>query len=273
MRSFASKIFVSMVFVLSAGIFSAYGLSEEKLKDLKQLRSEHFIIYYHKDAGERYAYKVKDLCERYYRKVTQEFNLVRDELWLWENRAVIYIAADRDDYVQRFPCPSWSGACVDYTNKKIYTYPDQYRFEPVLAHELTHIILREYIGKNNLPLWLDEAIAVYMEDKYGGKYYEQSLPVIKEHIKNDTYIKFSKLMQMNSIVLNMQSRDNVDLFYLEVFSISNFLVKRYGRDNFAHFLFFLKNGFTVEEAISKGIPAVRNIEDLEDKWKRYYSSY
>lgn len=269
MKSFAKKIFISIVLFLVCG--ESYSQIElGSIKDFKELRSEHFIIQYSSRVEQSYANEVKNMCESFYTKITQEFNLIRKELWLWENRAQVFIAADKDDYVTIFSCPDWSGACVDYESKKIYTYPNQNRFKPVLAHEMTHIILREYIGKDILPLWLDEAIAVYMEDRYGEGYYEKSIHLIKEYIRKDSYIKFSELMQINSDTLNSQPDENVELFYMEVFSIVHFLTKRYGRENFSYFLFFLKEGLSVEQALPKGFSALRSFDELESKWRQFY---
>ena len=63
------------------------------------------------------------------------------------NRAKILVAKYKDEYDKKNYCPEWSGACVDYQGKAIFTYPQQKEFSLILAHELTHVIFREYLGK------------------------------------------------------------------------------------------------------------------------------
>lgn len=239
----------------------------------REVRSEHFLVYYPESVDESYARGIADTAEGYYRDITQEFNLVRDKLWLWENRAKIFIAKDAQDYHTKYKCPTWSSACVDHEGKVIYTYfdPDQKNRSTVFRHELTHIIFREYVGNGRFPLWLDEAAATYMEDKYEDNSYERRLVILKNAINADQYIKFSDLNQMSAFSLSAESRETVDLFYVESFSIVSFMVKRYGRDNFSQFLYFLKNGSTFEEAIPKTFQSVRTIDDLEAQWKKFYT--
>jgi hypothetical protein len=236
----------------------------------KELRSEHFIIEFYKDVDESYVSGVKEMSEDFYREITQEFGLVRDKLWLWENRARIFIAKDKEGFLNDFRCPSWSSACVDYEGKIIYTYPDQAGFPSILVHELTHIIFREYVGKAVLPLWLDEGVATYIENKYLKSFDMNDFTFLKIAINNNSYIKFSQLNQITFSTLNLQAQDYVDIFYLESFSIIYFLLNRYPRDNFSQFLYFLSNGYALEEALLKGFSSFRDMEDLENKWKRFY---
>lgn len=210
------------------------------------------------------------MAEDFYRSITQEFNLVRDKLWLWENRAKIIIAKDREDYLRRFPCPSWSAACVDYVAKTIYTYPYQEGFSSNLAHELTHIIFREYVGPGGLPLWLDEGIAVYVDNKYGKGGYRMGFTLFKKAIREKRYIPLSELNYLTPGSLGGRSRDYVDLFYVESFSIIDFLIKKGSRDNFYRFLYFLRNGNNFNDALLKSYSSIRNMEDLEKQWIRFY---
>ncbi|MCK4912256.1 MAG: hypothetical protein KAS05_00875 [Candidatus Omnitrophica bacterium] len=259
------SIFISSIGFESGGIPFVYA----KEDGYKEMRSEHFIINYKKDVGNSYAKKIKDTSEKYYRVITQQFNLYRNKFWTWDNRAKVFIASDKDDYLESFKCSPWSSACVDYRNKVIYTYPDQEISTPVFVHELTHIIFREYIGEGKLPLWMDEGIAVYMEDKYG-KTYRNGIFVLKEHIANDTYIKFSKLNEVGVRSLNDREQDYINLFYLESFSIINFIMKKHGKHRFSNLLRRLKRGGSLEEALSKVFYDFKDLDKLEEKWKAYY---
>ncbi len=238
--------------------------------DLRELRTDHFIVYYHPNVDFDYVNSIKNMCETYYRKITQEFKLVRDNPWLWERRAKIYVAQDKDDYLDRFECPPWSSACVNYHGKLIYTYPGQRKVSSMFAHELAHIIFREYAGFGTLPLWLDEAIAMYIEDKYNSGSYQNQLYILKRILKKDGQIPLSELAGISPWELNEKTEDYVSRFYLESFSIVHFLINKYGRDRFGHFLFFLKNGDNFQKALSKGFYQIKSMNELEKKWKKFY---
>lgn len=235
------------------------------------MRSGHFIITYHKDVKPEYITDMKNVSEKFYRTITQEFNFLRDKLWLWENRAKIFVAKDRDAYRTDFNCSDWSSACVSYRDKAIYTYPEHKRFKPVFAHELTHIIFREYVKENNLPLWLDEGVAVYVEEKYGGEgSYKRQLYKMKEYIKNNEYIKIADLNRFSPAALGSKPNDYVSLFYLESFSIVNFLIKAYGRYRFSLFLSSLRQGHSLEKSLSRTYYHFKDLASLEKRWKDFY---
>jgi len=257
----------AIAFVFSL-LFSALPASGQQ--EYKQLRSEHFFINYHPDVKQDYVYRIKSKAEGFYKIITNEFNFTRHEFWLWENRAEIFIAKDRQDYLDRFRCSKWSGACVNYQKKVIYTYPDQKRFVPILAHELTHIIFREFMGAGEFPLWLDEGMATYIEDKRGGGPYRESLSLIKQSLREGSYIKLSELDKITPARLNKKPEEYVNLFYVESFSLVNFLKKKYGEYSFSRFLYYLRQGSSVEEALGKISYGLESFDSLEKLWKKFY---
>ena len=237
--------------------------------DVKELYSDHFIIISDKNIDQEYIYKIKNMAEDFYKVIAQEFNFIRRDPWLWKNRAKIFIAKDKDEYAQKYSCPSWSSACVDYQGKRIFTYPQQENFSSILSHELTHIIFREYVGKGQLPLWLDEGMSVYVAYKYEKKQNESEVGLLKQKILAGKYIKFSDLNNMTLEELKNKPRDYVDTFYAESFSIINCLVKKWSRYNLSNFFKFLKDGYSVTESLCKSYN-IRTLEELEKQWIRFY---
>ncbi len=235
--------------------------------DVKELYSDHFIIVSDKSIEEEYLYKVKDMAEDYYKVVTQEFNFIRNDPWLWKNRAKIFVAKDRQEYVEKYNCPSWSNACVDYQSKMIFTYPQQENFSSILSHELTHIIFREYVGKEQLPLWLDEGVAVYVASKYAKN--EENFAALKQKVITGKYIKFSELNKITLDELKNKPRDYIDTFYLESFSVIEFLIKKWSRYNLDNFFKFLKEGYSVRDSLYKSY-GIRTLEELEKQWNGFY---
>jgi len=238
--------------------------------DYRKLRSAHFNINYHKSVNKSCIRDIKKTSEKFYRVITHEFHLVRDDPWLWENKAKIFVAKDQKDYVDKFNCPAWSAACVNYREKLIYTYPGQADFDTIFIHELAHIIFREYMEKSRFPLWLDEGMAVYVEDKYGKPSYRNNLFFLKDKIKKGDYIKFSELNKVTAKSLNGESSDYIKLFYFESYSIISFLKKRYRPHSFSNFLYYLKKGYNIEDALSNVFYHFPNLEELEKQWKKFY---
>jgi Peptidase MA superfamily len=238
--------------------------------NFKVERAEHFLIYYDSGVSASKASSVKNLAEKYYRLITQEFHLIRDELWVWDKRAKIYIAEDKEQYHKLFDCQSWSEACVEYRNKTIYTYVGQDSFSKILVHELTHIIFREYVGQNTLPLWLDEGVATYMEDKYAGGHYKRYLKNIKKKISDNTFIPIDELTQLNGLALGAKPKDYVTLFYAQSYSVVNFIITKYGRHNFSRFFSYVREGMPLKKALARVYFDFREFEKLERLWKKYY---
>ncbi|MBU1121743.1 MAG: hypothetical protein ABIH71_03450 [Candidatus Omnitrophota bacterium] len=262
---------VRLSFLVGVFSFIVLGVSFAEPKTDRLLKSDHFVINYHENVEYSYVSEVKDICEKYYRVITQEFRLVRDEAWLWANRAKIFIAKDKEEYSSKFRCPIWATACVNYQDKVIYTYPDQENFAAILIHELTHIIFREYVGLGKFPLWLDEAVSLYMEDKYS----DDSRPrrdftLIERAIAENSYIKLTDLNKVTALTLGSQPKDYVNLFYSEAFSIVYFIIKKYSQDNLYRLMYFLRRGYDCEDAVSKAVYSIRGWEDFETKWKRFY---
>lgn len=265
MKIFAIGLIINICFFT---LNDSYSYAKEK--DFLQLRCDHFVIDYHKQVDNDYILKVKNIAEKYYKIITQEFNVIRSELWLWNNRAQIFVAKDKESYLKEFGCFSWSSACVDYQGKIIYTYADQSRFIPIFIHELTHIIFREYIGSVGSTLWLDEGIAVYMEDRYGGRGYKEKLKFLSRAINKNNHIGLSELFSINSGILNNKTDDYLNLFYIEAFSVVNFIIEKYGRHSFSNLLFYLKKSYSLEEALKRALYNLESIKDLEEQWKKFY---
>jgi hypothetical protein len=268
LKIFARTLIFSIVCLALSQFLTRETYAQDK--DFKQMRSEHFIINYQEGVKRGYVSKIKNTAERFYRTITQEFSLIRDELWLWENRAKVFIAKDKDSYLEKFGCSSWSAACVNYHEKIIYTYPDQSRFSSIFIHELTHIIFRERSGKGNFPLWLDEGAATFVEDKYSGHLYKKRLKVLSKAIKNNKHIDFISLSKVTVGSLRNKDSEYVNLFYLESFSIVNFIIAKFGKYKFSSFLSSLKKGYSLESALAKISYQFKGIEDLEKQWKKFY---
>ena len=137
-----------MVFLLGGSFASfSHGALFKPEAQWNEYKSEHFIISYRPSISDEHVREFTRNCERYYHLITERLGFARFDFWLWEDRARVFIYKNRQDYLEHTNHPEWSQASVHSLKKSIDTYSfKEDFFDSVLPHELTHIILREFIG-------------------------------------------------------------------------------------------------------------------------------
>lgn len=230
-------------------------------------KSTHFILYY-KDVPDNFIDEVIKRSEDYYNRITDDLGFTRYNFWLWDERAKIYIYQDIEEYVSDTGQPAWSAGCVSIKDKIIKTYPlASGFFDTLLPHELGHIIFREFVGFNNrnIPLWLDEGVASYQEKtkRFAARGY------VRKALRENKFIPLDKLSYINPA--NILDKGTVDIFYSESVNLIDYLINRFGKDNFVDFCRDLRDGKTIEQAISH-IYSFRNLNELNNAWVRYLSN-
>lgn len=227
-------------------------------------KSEHFIVYY-KEVKEDFVRKTVESAEENYKSITKELGFNRYSYWLWDNRAKIYIYNDASDYQEKTGKPAWSGGVAYYHEKAIETYPwAQGFFQSLLPHELGHIIFREFIGtQNNAPIWLDEGVAMYQE-KFRRKDLKKKL---LKAIEERKLIPLTKLSEIN--IMFVKDKEAVDLYYTEAISVVEYLMTKFGKDNFVRLCKALKERKNFDQAIEESYRVFKNLEELDKGWLRY----
>src|SRR3989338_5450974 len=194
-------------------------------------KSTHFIVYY-KNAPGDFIKQLIDNSENYYGKISSDLGFNRFNFWLWDDRAKIYIYNNADDYQAATGQPGWSGGSALPRDKiiKTFAYAKGF-FETVLAHEMGHIIFREFVGFDNpaVPLWLDEGVASYQEKLK----YANARPLLREALAEGSFMKLEGLFAFEPHTALSDS--SISLFYAEAFSIVDFLIREFGRDKFVYF--------------------------------------
>ncbi|HAH21098.1 MAG TPA: hypothetical protein DCL49_09375 [Candidatus Omnitrophica bacterium] len=249
------------VFLLFSGQRFLFAGDDEKWNTQK---SEHFIVYY-KEVKEDFVRKTVENAEEYYKSIAEELGFTRYNFWRWDNRAKIYIYNNAEDYQEKTGKPSWSGGVASYHEKAIETYPwAQGFFQSLLPHELGHIIFREFIGiQNNAPIWLDEGVAMYQE-KFRRKDIKKKL---LKAIEERKLIPLTKLSEIN--IMFVKDTEVVDLYYTEAISVVEYLITKFGRDNFVRLCKALKERKNFDQAIEESYRVFKNLEELDKGWLRY----
>lgn len=251
---------------------------------------DHFIVYYTRD--ESFAREVLRKAEGYYVRIASDLGYPRfTEFWTWAHRVKIYIYPDRDAFQKATNQPAWSAGAADYTNKVIMSYNCGKDFlDGFLPHEMAHLIFRDFVGfKGEVPLWLDEGVAQWMEPMKREKMKE----AVKYYFDNGALFSVPALVGLDirtvtgisnigidSIPdkdgkrrkLSPGGNDTVNIYYVEAVSLVEFMIKRYGTGRFTQFCRELRDGKKMNDALNSAYPgSIGRIEDLESGWVKYVS--
>jgi len=275
-----------LIFLSLASIFCSMGIAYGQ--SWQELASDHFITHFTQD--KKFAQEILDEAEVYYQRIALDLGYPRySEFWTWDNRVGIYIYPDKPSFLKATNQPEWSQGMADYTNRQIASFLGSKEFvDSILPHEIAHLIFRDFVGfKGEIPLWLDEGVAQWAEEAKR----EEMKSMVRQLYNQDKLLLLDDLMKLNLRILTEMDRvyirttrsksgEYVVLFlstdvlvatyYLEAVSLIGFLIERYGSTQFAAFCRELRDGKNLEEALRCAYPNhVRNLKELEDKWREY----
>ena len=257
----AQYLFIAIFSLL---IFNTTNLFAFDEKGCDVEKSTHFIVYY-KKAQEKFVTQTLDKAEEYYKSIADNLGFSRYEFWTWDKRARIYIYDDAQDYQEKTGKPAWSGGHAYYHEKVIETYPWAGGFfDSLLPHELGHIIFREFIGtQNNAPVWLDEGVAMYQEKNRR----KDIKPTLLQAIEEKKFMSLEKLSQLN--IGFVEDKSVVELYYNESVNVVEYLISRFGKDNFVKLCKALKERKNFEQAVTEAYRVFNNLDDLNKNWLKY----
>jgi len=233
-------------------------------QDWDVFKSTHFLVYYNK-AGQDSLERMTQRAEECYTAITEGLGFTRFNFWTWDDRAKIYLFDNQEGYMKATGTPAWSGGQVVAFSKVIRTFVTAPDFlDNVLPHEMGHIIFREMVGFYNpsVPLWLEEGVASYQERK--------RTPGIKKYlsgqIQNGSFMGLNDLERFD--LVNSKDREKVELFYLESYSLLDYLISEFGKDRFVLFCQNLRDYKDLRRALALTY-SFGGREELESSWKAY----
>jgi len=125
----------------------------------------------------------------------------------------------------------------------------------LLPHEMSHLILGDFIGREHIPLWLNEGFAQWEHNRNPSK--TTPLPARAFALK--------ALMDMD--VREDRDVTRVALFYAQSANIVGFLINTRGGGRFGTLCHGLRDGKTIEAALSAAYPDdLTTVDALEQKW-------
>ena len=239
-------------------------------------KGKHFIVKYPSDKSASWAREILRQAEVYYEKIAAEIGYARyRNFWTWENRVIITIFPDQKTFIEMTGQPDWSrGGAAGHrellNSRSIISYPQEGRFiEEILPHEISHLILWDFVGFNKrLPVWFEEGVAQLQEkDKI-----ELANMAMKRLVATDEFIPFDVLFRID--IREETDPLKVTIFYLESFLIVDFLIKKYGSESFGRLCRNLRDGKKFEDALAAAyILKINSISDFEKKWLRYMKNF
>jgi hypothetical protein len=252
------KIFSIFLFVFVCGHAAA---GQDQWNEYK---SAHFLIYY-KSIPLDLIKTVEGAAEDHYQQIAKGLGFRRDESWVSDRRAKIYIYQDAKDYISNAQQHQWSHGAAFAAEKTIRTFPAAHGFfDSTLPHEMGHIIFRECIGlEAEVPLWFEEGVAMYQEKakRFGAH------TIVKTAVEKGEFIALKQLTDMR--LYNTSPPGELELFYAESASIVYYMISELGEFNFMRFCRALKEGRSFTESLQNIYVRFRNLDDLNRSWLNY----
>ena len=135
---------------------------------------------------------------------------------------------------------------------------NQPSIQQTVAHELSHIVvgLATKNPYSPIPRWLDEGLAMYAE----GELPADNAAALQDAINRDALISVRSLSGYTG------QASQVDLYYGEVYSLVQFLLRTYGRDKMAQLLQVFQQGTYQEDALQQVYGL--SLDSLDSQWRQ-----
>lgn len=225
-------------------------------------KGDHFIVYHVNNA--RFAGKIIRRAEKCYDRIASDLGYPRHtNFWQWDDRVKIYVYPTEGEFQQAMGYPHWSKGIANYTKKEIVTYAWSQGFlDALLPHEIAHLIFRDFVGfEGEVPLWLDEGVAQWAEQKKRALAKEAALFLIRNH----QYFSLDELTTLD--VRGSSDNERVHYFYMQSVSLVDFMIRKYGPRSFTEFCRQLRDGKTLNGALRHAYPpSLGDLQKLEERW-------
>jgi len=191
--------------------------------------------------------------------------LLNREIGVYLNNPVdIYIYANSQDLQSAMIFPqSWTGgvAYPRYSAIAIGIEPDNLSWGTrSIVHELTHLVVHQMTDNPylDLPTWLDEGLAMYMEGPLSGSF----VYYLSKAIEGDALISVRSLASPFSAYA-----DKSYLSYAQSYSLVQFLIAAYGQEKMLELLTVFSEGTGYDEVLLNVYGF--DMDGLDKMWNDY----
>lgn len=220
---------------------------------------------------QRAAEVITHLCEKYTNFLLQKYFHAGQE---WALRIPIIVFKNHEDYVNVGKLPAQSAGLTRSDAKTgvpimiaLYMLDedgklDHEALEGTLPHELTHMVIHEWFGGQDVPRWIDEGLARRMEQTR--KHYEEAAKVGRDAVAGEFY-QFRALFEQEQYPAR---GDRVWRFYEQSATIVLFLLEQYGPESAVAFFETLRQGKSHDDAVAAalGISPEVAVDEFERRW-------
>lgn len=170
---------------------------------------------------------------------------------------------DRDEFLKKTHEPNWSHVAISGKAMAFY-YPDA-DLEPIMAHFMTHLVFRGYMGDKAATIkWVDEGLAMNEEVSKMSAPDQSTYSNSKSNNLHTNKMPFS---QMTFFVTQTEENRRTDVWYQQTESVMTYLMAQGSALAFAQFLGELRT-VEMDQAISDSYAGkFRGLNDLESAWK------
>jgi len=212
--------------------------------------------------GDSFARELMDVCEEGLAKLTEDIGAYP------ERPIKIYIYSSSSDLSGAMVySEEWTGgvAFTDFGIIAISIAPSNLDWgKGALVHELTHLVVRQatFGPYGQLPLWLDEGLAMYNECELD--------PSLRSDLEET--ILGRELISVRSLCSPFSAyTEKAYLSYAESYSIVEYLLSNYGYDKMLELLTVLKQGKTYDDALTEVYGF--DIDGLDAHWRATLTSH
>ena len=222
--------------------------------------SEMSLFWY--EGSDSFARELMDTCEEGLARLTQDIGTYP------ERPINIYIYASDNDLKGAMIFPQeWTGgvAFTAFSTIAIGISPSELDWgKKALLHELTHLVVHQatFSPYGQLPLWLDEGLAMYNEGELD--------PVLRSYLEEA--IAEDELISVRSLCSPFSAySEKASLSYAQSYSLVEYLLDNYGQDSMLDLLTIFKQGSTYDEALTEVYGF--DIDGLDARWRATLTSY
>jgi len=208
-----------------------------------------------------FAQELMGACEEALTKLTQDIGTYP------EKPIEIYIYASTVDLQGAMIFPQeWTGgvAFTAFSTVAIGISPSELDWgKRALVHELTHLVIHQatFSPYGQLPLWLDEGLAMYSEGELD--------PVMRSYLEEA--IAKDELISVRSLCSPFSAySEKASLSYAQSYSLVEYLLDNYGQDSMLDLLSILKQGSTYDAALTEVYGF--DIDGLDALWRATLTS-
>ena len=270
------RILLLMVFFLFLSMVNALALELHlDTAHWAQQKSAHFVVLYPLQEQSQTAEEILRKAEEDYGRILDRLGANKvGNFWTWDERVQIVYFQDQDSFVKATGQSAWSkGASLSHMSnfqlRLIISYRGQDDFlDAVLPHEISHLVLHDFMKDRTIPRWFDEGVAQLDEINNN----EEHRVILAKLVESNKGMPLTMLEAFPGMV--DQDPMKAAIFYAESLYIVDFLIKTYGKDSFAQLCRQMRDGQSFEVALSKVYyPTIVSWKSLEEKWDQYMLTF